>query len=60
MLRLVSDSVYYMKETDPITNALAQLTKLDEQLAKGRITHIEFEQQRVLVLVDLVIAKKGN
>jgi hypothetical protein len=42
---------------DPITEALDQLTKLDEQLAKGRITKTEFEQQRVLVLVDLVIAK---
>jgi hypothetical protein len=43
--------------TDPISQALAQLKKLDEQLAKGRITQTEFEQQRVLVLVDLVIAK---
>lgn len=43
--------------TDPIDKALAQLKKLDDQLAKGRITQNELETQRLLVLVDLLIAK---
>lgn len=57
MLCLVSDSVYYMKETDSFAQALAQLDKLDSQLEQGRITKHERDTQRLVVLFDLVIAK---
>lgn len=43
--------------THPIDQALLQLKKLDDQLAKGRITQSELEAQRLVVLVDLIIAK---
>jgi hypothetical protein len=49
-----------MKVIDPIEKALAQLTKVDTQLASGLISKRDFDAQRLLILVDLLIDKEGN
>ena len=41
----------------PIESALERLRKLDTQLAKGQITQQDMEDQRLTVLIDLIIAK---
>lgn len=43
--------------TDPITEALARLKKLDSQLSRGLISQQDLETQRLMVLVDLLVAK---
>jgi hypothetical protein len=41
----------------PIEFTLERLRKLDTQLAKGQITQQEMEDERLVVLIDLIIAK---
>lgn len=42
-----------METKTPITDALARLRKLDDQLARGQITREDLEVQRMIVLVDV-------
>jgi hypothetical protein len=50
-----------MKVIDPIQKALDQLTNVDTQLASGLITKRDFDAMRLLILVDLLIAREeGN
>lgn len=43
-----------------IEQALTRLSKIDEQLAGGKITRSEHQRERVTILTDLVIATRDN
>ena len=45
-----------MKTTTPIQDTLDRLAKLDTQLARGLVTRQDIEAQRLIALVDLLIA----
>jgi hypothetical protein len=49
-----------MKVIAPIEEALSQLNRVDIQLASGLISKRDFDAQRLLILVDLLIAEEDR
>ena len=45
-----------MKTTTPIQDTLDRLAKLDDQMARGLIRKYDMDTQRLIALVDLLIA----